>query len=86
MFDVFPFFTYFIFYMTFMGCTFYMLQLNSVFDKENSIIPKITGVSLVDTFLNQYLLILGEYHLEGYELHDQEWLCYLLFIIQTYVI
>ena len=39
----------------------------------------------VDSALNQYLLMLGEFHMDGFGGHVNTALCYLLFILTTFI-
>ena len=44
----------------------FMLQLNSEKNAENDIIEPIFDLYIVDSALNQYLLMLGEFEMNGF--------------------
>ena len=50
--------------LVYTGCAMYMLQQNST--NSGDIIYPIFQNFLLDSFLNQYLLILGEFHIDGF--------------------
>ena len=43
------------------------------------------GNLLIDSLLNQFLLMIGEYNMEGFGDHDNKVLCYILFIITVLI-
>ena len=42
-------------------------------------------LSIVDSTLNQYLLMLGEFDLDGFENHAYLAICYFIFILSTFI-
>ena len=50
----------------YIGSALYMLQLNVASTEDADIINPIFGMFLIDTFLNQYLLMLGEFNTDGF--------------------
>ena len=52
--------------LVYSGCTMYMLQLNSNYDDESSVVLPVFENFLVDSFLSQYMLVLGEFHTDGF--------------------
>ena len=40
---------------------------------------------MVDSTLNQYLLMLGEFDLDGFENHANLAICYMIFILSTFI-
>lgn len=81
---------YFLFIMlvllVYVGNAMYMLHLNSDPDVEGSdIIAPVFGNLLVDSTLNQFNLMIGEYNTEGFDKHASPALCYALFIITVII-
>ena len=70
------------------GCATYMLQLNVKAaenpDEDNSLIGSIFGNVLVDAVLSQYMLMLGDFSVDGYESHVNTALCFFLFFCTTF--
>ena len=81
---------YFLFIMVlllvYVGVAMYMLHLNADPAIEGSaiIIPVFNNV-LVDSTLNQFLLMIGDYNTDGFTLHGTPILCYALFIITVVI-
>ena len=69
----------------FIGSATYMLQLNAEDGEESSIVAPIFESFIIDSILNIYLLILGEFHMGGFETHIHPALCFSLFIITTFI-
>lgn len=65
------------------GSSMYMLQSNRT-DGEEDIIRPVFKVWILDLLLNQYLLGLGMFEFEGFENHEQKYLCWLFFLIGTF--
>ena len=40
---------------------------------------------MIDSTLNQYLLMLGEFDLDGFENHANLTICYMIFILSTFI-
>ena len=62
-----------------------MLQLNVGNGGDSDIIQPIFNLSILDSTLNQYLLILGEFNMEGFENHVNLAICYLIFVLSTFI-
>ena len=69
----------------FIGSATYMLQLNADESEEASIIAPYFDNFIVDSILNQYLLILGEFHMDGFETHIHPALCFTFFFVTTFI-
>ena len=67
------------------GCAMFMLQLNAAFGEENYIIHPVSENFLADSFLNQYLLMLGEFYTDGFKAHANTGLLWVLFISMTFI-
>ena len=53
--------------LVYIGSAMYMLQLNAVrIDGDSDIIQPIFNVSIIDSTLNQYLLMLGEFRSDAF--------------------
>ena len=68
--------------LLYVGIAMYMLHLNA--DEavaDSAIIIPVFNNLLIDSTLNQFLLMIGEYNTEGYATHVNPALCYFLFII-----
>ena len=81
---------YFLFIMLllliYIGNAMYMLHLNVDPAIENSdIIIPIFGNSLIDSTLNQFNLMIGDYNTDGFTKHVNPALCYALFIITVII-
>ena len=63
----------------------FMLQLNHSMSAEGDIISPVFDVYIIDSALNQYLLMLGEFHMDGFQDHANLILCYLIFLISTFI-
>ena len=72
--------------LIYIGNAMYMLQLNSdpAIEKSDIIIP-VFGNSLIDSTLNQFNLMIGDYNTDGFEKHVSPALCYALFIITVII-
>ena len=71
--------------LVYVGCSMYMLQLNSSISAENDIVSPIFNVFIFDSVLNQYLLMLGEFNMDAFQDHANLILCYLIFISSTFI-
>ena len=60
-----------------------MLMLNSPRGEEG-IIKKVSGYSLIDSFLNEYLLSLGDFDTDAYKEHPNSALCWIFFLAATF--
>ena len=70
----------------YIGNAMYMLQLNADHSVEESdIIEPALGNLLIDSTLNQFNLMIGEYKTEGFTKHPNPALCYALFIITVVI-
>ena len=63
----------------------FMLQLNHSTSDENDIISPVFGVYILDSALNQYLLMLGDFRMDGFQNHANLILCYLIFCSATFI-
>ena len=61
---------YFLFIMLIMliyiGNAMYMLEMSADFGEENNIIEPVFGIFMVDSLLNQFKLMVGEFHIDGF--------------------
>ena len=71
--------------LVYIGSAMYMLQLNVVGGEEAAIITPIFNSFVVDSMINQYLLMLGEFNLDGFSMHMNTAVCYALFILSTVI-
>ena len=72
--------------LVYIGNAMYMLHLNANPAIENSdIIIPVFGNSLIDSTLNQFNLMIGEYNTDGFKDHVSPQLCYALFIITVVI-
>ena len=71
--------------LIYIGVATYMLQLNADPGDDGAIIQNIFGHFLVDSIINQYLLMLGEFHMDGFKNHVNSALCYVFFISTTII-
>ena len=72
--------------LVYVGLAMYMLQLNADQEVEGSdIIIPVFGNFLIDSTLNQFNLMIGEYNTEGFTMHASPSLCYALFIITVII-
>ena len=62
-----------------------MLQLNVGNGGDSDIIQPIFNLSILDSTLNQYMLMLGEFVLDGFANHGFLAICYLIFILSTFI-
>ena len=65
------------------GSTMYMLQLNVITSDGTDIVEQRFDNFMLDSVLNQYLLMLGEFNLDGFLSHVNPGLCYGLFFFST---
>ena len=72
--------------LIYIGNAMYMLHLSADPDVDDSgIIDPVFGNLLVDSTLNQFNLMIGEYKTEGYINHANPELCYALFIMTVII-
>ena len=72
--------------LLYIGSAMSMLQQNSEYQsQENSVIEKVSGFFLFDAILNQYLMLLGEFHMDGFKEHSDIVLCYTIFLAATFI-
>ena len=72
--------------LVYIGIAMYMQHLNadpSVPDSD--IIIPVFGNHLIDAALNQFNLMIGEYHTAGFTSHTSPALCYILFILTVII-
>jgi len=69
----------------YIGSTMYMLQLNVRYGENSDIIQPIFNLSTIDSTLNQYMLMLGEFNMDGFENHANHAICYSVFILSTFI-
>ena len=62
-----------------------MVILNLNRSEEDPILEEITGWRVFDTFVNQYLLALGEFGLEAFIKGPQTAICYIFFVMATFI-
>lgn len=65
------------------GSSMYMLQLSSQSSKD-TIIESNVDHFFLDSLINQYLIALGEFAMDGFEAHPQWYFCWLLFLSSTF--
>lgn len=72
--------------LVYIGNAMYMLHLNAdpAIEDSDIIIP-VFGNSLIDSTLNQFNLMIGEYNTDGFTKHVSPELCYALFIITVVI-
>ena len=63
----------------------YMLQLNALMNEESIIVKPVFDQFIVDSTLNQYLLMLGEFNTDGFEGNINLAICYIVFIVSTFL-
>ena len=80
--DVLPFFLIFFIFIFMFGTAFYIVNLNREEDAE--IIDATFNSWLFNTFINQYLLSLGEFGLDNFEGNNQ-FLIFSFFILATFL-
>ena len=71
--------------LIYIGSAMYMLQLNVRLGGESNIIQPIFNLSIVDSTLNQYLLMLGDFNMDGFRYHANLAICYLIFLFSTFI-
>ena len=72
--------------LIYVGNAMYMLHLSADHDEEDSdIITPVFGNLLIDSALNQFNLMIGEYNIEGFAKHTNPALCYALFVITVVI-
>ena len=62
----------------FVGTTMFMLSIGG--KGSPAIVNRVTGNFLLDSMLNQYMLTLGEFAMDGFEDNRFWFLCYIFFI------
>ena len=64
-----------------------VLQDNAITsDEEELVVNHISDYLLLDSLLNMYLLLLGEFFIDGYEKHPNTTLCYSFFVFITFML
>ena len=71
--------------LVYIGLAMYMLELNAEIGDDTAVIQPIFHQFLVDSIINQYLLMLGEFHMDGFKNHSNAVLCYIFFISTTFI-
>ena len=71
--------------LVYIGLAMYMLELNAEKGDDSAIIQPIFEQFLVDSIINQYLLMLGEFHMDGFKFHANAALLYIFFISTTFI-
>ena len=72
--------------LIYLGNAMYMLHLNADHDRiHTDIIEPVFGNLLIDSTLNQFNLMIGEYNTTGFEKHSSPALCYALFVITVII-
>ena len=70
-------------FLIYSGAAMYMLQLNAELTEDGTIIQPVFEHFIVDSTLNQYLLMLGEFQIDGFESNINRNICYIIFILST---
>lgn len=81
LFDVGYFGVIFFLVLAYFGIALYMTQLNA--GEENLTVNAVFGNFFIDSLLNEYLLILGEFYMDGFE--KEPAILYLLFVATTFI-
>ena len=71
--------------LVYFGSAMYMLQLNALLNEERVIVTPVFQQFLIDSTLNQYMLMLGEFHMDGFEINLNKAICYGVFIASTFI-
>ena len=71
--------------LVYIGLAMYMLELNAEKSDDSAIIQPIFEQFLIDSIINQYLLMLGEFHMDGFKFHANAALLYIFFISTTFI-
>ena len=72
--------------LIYIGNAMYMLHLNADHEIEGSdIVIPIFGNLLIDSTLNQFNLMIGDYNTDGFTKHVSPALCYAIFIITVII-
>ena len=71
--------------LVYFGSAMYMLQLNALLNEERVIVTPVFQQFLIDSTLNQYMLMLGEFHMDGFERNLNAAVCYGVFIGSTFL-
>ena len=71
--------------LVYVGNAMYMLHLNANFGEDNEIVQTVFENFIVDSTLNQFNLMIGEFHLDGFKNHTNPGLCYFLFIMTVVI-
>ena len=82
--DIAAFMILLIFSLFIFGTPMGFLTLNSI-GAENEVVTSVFGGWLPDLIFNQYLLALGEFNMDGFDLSPQKIVCYLFFIGATFI-
>ena len=67
------------------GSAMYMIQLNALMNEESVVVSPIFDQFIIDSTINQYLLILGEFNMDGFENNYNLAICYGVFIVSTFL-
>ncbi len=62
-----------------------MLILDGNRNEINAVIEAPTGIWVFDVLINQYLLALGEFNKDQFELGPQTGLCFIFFSLATFI-
>ena len=81
--DVASFFVIFVILLSYTGMAMSMLQLNTSQAEEDKIVYDVSGFFLLDSFVNEYLLSLGEFSMDAFKNYTNVFWCYTLFITAT---
>ena len=66
------------------GMPMYILQLNRT--EENAVVDEIFGnIWILNAFYNQYMLSLGEFAIDNFGEGPQVYICYLFFLVATFL-
>ena len=82
MIDILPFFMIFFIFIFMFGSALYILSMNR--KAEDEIVEALFNGWLLNTFINQYLLSLGEFGIDNFEGENQLFI-YILFILATFM-
>ena len=67
------------------GIPLVMLNINRTIDGEDEVIHEVSKFWMPNMVLNQYLLALGEFQIDEFELGSQSGLCYMFFVMATLI-
>ena len=71
--------------LIYIGNAMYMLHLNADYGEDNNIIQPVFGNFILDSTLNQFNLMIGEFNTDGFVKHASPALCYILFILTVII-